>query len=355
MSEIIVKSKTEIAKASKTKDILASYGVPEALDSIVKKEKSNILNMLDCGAVVADSINKISNSEEYFVEIPKRLREALKNGTAEFDKSGKNIGSFTPNIRIKGESGIKGQATISKGVDSQAITQSLANLAMMAMVQSVLEKLDAIEDKLGEIVQGQKNDRIGKILGAFKALMDLYPTFKSEGELYEQANRTYTDMQEGLTQLHLQIEEARRKLSSAPSNYKELVKQKILKNPFSNPFKPKNVDYYKELYTEFTYDIQLYNRLILLSDVVLHLKKGDSDVMLKNHRKMYQYCMDNLDCRFRQAMRYIMDRPITEIYNIDNYNKNYYEALDGITQKDILIEYNKEDVKLLNLKDYETK
>ena len=241
MSEIIVKSKTEIAKASKTKDILASYGVPEALDSIVKKEKSNILNMLDCGAVVADSINKISNSEEYFVEIPKRLREALKNGTAEFDKSGKNIGSFTPNIRIKGESGIKGQATISKGVDSQAITQSLANLAMMAMVQSVLEKLDAIEDKLGEIVQGQKNDRIGKILGAFKALMDLYPTFKSEGELYEQANRTYTDMQEGLTQLHLQIEEARRKLSSAPSNYKELVKQKILKNPFSNPFKPYGV------------------------------------------------------------------------------------------------------------------
>ena len=99
MSEIIVKSKTEIAKASKTKDILASYGVPEALDSIVKKEKSNILNMLDCGAVVADSINKISNSEEYFVEIPKRLREALKNGTAEFDKSGKNISSFTPNIR----------------------------------------------------------------------------------------------------------------------------------------------------------------------------------------------------------------------------------------------------------------
>ena len=77
MSEIIVKSKTEIAKASKTKDILASYGVPEALDSIVKKEKSNILNMLDCGAVVADSINKISNSEEYFVEIQKRLREAL--------------------------------------------------------------------------------------------------------------------------------------------------------------------------------------------------------------------------------------------------------------------------------------
>lgn len=67
--------------------------------------------MLDCGTIVADSLNKIAHSEGFFVEIPKGFREALQTGKATLDKSGQNLGFYTPNIRIKGESGIKGQVT----------------------------------------------------------------------------------------------------------------------------------------------------------------------------------------------------------------------------------------------------
>ena len=110
-SKIIVKEKTKIAPNSHKEDILTLYGVPECLDRITEKEKLNLLNMLDCGAIAADSLNRIAHSEGFFVEIPKGLREALRTGKATLDKSGRNIGSYTPNIRIKGESGIKGQVT----------------------------------------------------------------------------------------------------------------------------------------------------------------------------------------------------------------------------------------------------
>ena len=138
--------------------------------------------MLDCGTIVADSLNKIAHSEGFFVEIPKGLRDALKSGKAALDKSSKNPGSFTPNIRIKGENGIQGQVTISKGCDTQAITQSIANLAMMSMVQSVLGQLDAIQEGIEDIKKGLENDRVASVTGAFKNFMLHYP-YETQEEL----------------------------------------------------------------------------------------------------------------------------------------------------------------------------
>lgn len=80
----------------------------------------------------------------------------LKSGKASFDKFDKNPGGFTPNIRIKGESVIKGQAIIVQKLDLQAVIQSISNLAMMVIVQSVLEKLDVIEKKVKTSKEGKK-------------------------------------------------------------------------------------------------------------------------------------------------------------------------------------------------------
>ena len=114
---------------------------------------------------------------------------------------------FTPNIRIKGEKGINSQATIVHKSDSQAITQSLSNLAMMAMVQSVFNKLDVLEGKIEDIKKGQKNDRIGNIIGAFKGFIDLYSAFKTEADLKYAASDAYIHMQIGLSQIHQQLNE----------------------------------------------------------------------------------------------------------------------------------------------------
>ena len=341
-SEIIVKEKTKIAPNSNKTDILSLYGVPACLDKITKKEKSNLLNMLDCGAIVADSLNKIAHSEGFFVEIPKGLRDALKSGKATLDKSTKIPGSFTPNIRIKGVNGIQGQVTISKGVDTQAITQSLANLAMMSMVQSVLGQLDAIQEGIEDIKKGQENDRVASVTGAFKNFMLHYP-YETLEELKDRAFSAGESVQIGLTKLHHQIDEERKQLDSAPQNdwgaFLLSVKN-LLKIHRSK------IDYYRELYHRFTYHLQLYNRLILLSDVILHLEGKSSDIS-KNHMQIEKYCQQYIDGSFRKKMLYLMARPTSEIDSIDGYHQNFRKALENI-QKGILIECKKEDVKYLN-------
>lgn len=341
-SEIIVKDKTEIASNSQKQDILSLYGVPACLDRIIEKEKSTLLNMLDCGAILADSMNKIAHSEGFFVEIPKGLRDALKSGRATLDCSTKKPGSFTPNIRIKGTSGIQGQVTLSKGVDSQAITRGLANLAMMSMVQSVLEQLDAIQEGVEDIKKGLENDRVASVTGAFKNFMLHYP-YETQEELKDRAFSTVESMQIGLTQLHHQIDEERKKLDSAPTNdwgafllsVKNLLK--IHKS---------KINYYRDLYHRFTYHLELYNRLILLSDVILCLEGKSSDVS-KNHMQIEKYCQQYLDCNFRKGMYYLMYKSTPEIERIDRFHQNCRKALGNI-QNDILIECKIEDLKYLN-------
>lgn len=52
------------------------------LDQIIKKEKAVLLNKMSCGTVIMDSLNKLSHTEDFFVEIPSGLREMLKSGKA---------------------------------------------------------------------------------------------------------------------------------------------------------------------------------------------------------------------------------------------------------------------------------
>ena len=213
---------------------------------------------------------------------------------------------------------------------------------MMAMVQSVLEKLSVIEEKVDDVKKGQKDDRIGSIIGHFKGFMDLYPTFKTLEELNNAATIAYMNMQSGLAKLHMQIDKERKKLDHAPANDWQALKKSLVR-----PFRNVSINYQK-YYEDYVYDIQLYNRLILLSDVVLHLK-GDNDAIAKNHKIMVKYCNMYIDSSFIEKMNYLMHGNTTGISNILDYNKNLNLALDGILVKDMQIECNKDDVKYLNI------
>lgn len=341
-NELIVKPKTEVAITSSKKDVLAYYNVPGMLDQIVTKEKSNLLNALSCGSMAADSFNRLAHSKEFIVEIPSGLRELLKSGKATFDKSGKVPGNFTPNIRINGEPGIAGQATIVEGTDPLAVTQSLSNLGLMAMVQSVLEKMDAIEEKVEDVKIGQNNDRIGSVIGSFKAFMDLYPSFSGKAELETAANNAYIEMQKGLAQLHLQIDSDRKKLDGIPSNSWEIFFYTLF-----HPTLKSRVSEHQCSYNDFTYNLQLYSRLVLLTDVVLHLK-GDNEAIRKNHGLMNSYCQDKIDKKFIKDMKYLMQNETQGIDNVLLFNENVKNALDGYKSKNLLIECNSDEVKLLN-------
>ena len=299
------------------------------------------LNNISCGTVFINSLNEVSHAEDFIVEIPSGLRKLLKEGKATFDMSSKSPGSYTPNIRIKGENGIAGQATITKGTNDLAITRSLSNLAMMGMVQSVLAKLDTIDEKLDEIIIGQKNDRIGEVIGHFKGFMDLYPSINSVDELRNAANQAYMEIHSGLTKIHLQIDEYRKKLEKAPKNH--LI---AFWKGFCHPM-TKTISKYQEAYSNYIYDLQLYNRLILLSDVLLYLK-GDYEAMERNHMAMNKYCHEYMDDSFIKKMMFLTNGHITGIINIQNHMKALNEAINGYWDKNLIIECSHKEVKLIN-------
>lgn len=336
--ELVLKDQTKVAASNDKQDILSLYGVPTMLNRIVRKEKKDFLSHLCCDGVLLDSLNHLAHSEDLMVEIPSGLRELLRAGKASFDKSGKIPGAYTPNIRINGK--LQGQAIIEIKTNPMVVTETMSNLAMMAMVQSVLEKLDVIESGVEEIKNGQSNNRIGTIIGAFKGFMDLYPNFLSTEEMRNTANKTYIDMQEGLAQYHLQIEIERKRLEGAPINGWDAL-AKSIRHPSYNV-----AERYQKYYEKYVYDLQLYNRLILLSDIILHFK-GDKDSIRNNHKVMMNYCRIYLDESFKKNMDFLTEHNIQGIKSVEDYNSSLENVLEKMPYQTILLECKKEDVKYL--------
>lgn len=352
MNNIAVKNKTELSPQCQGQDILALYEIPSMVDDLVKKEKSNLFNVLNPCFVFADTLNEISHAGGFTVNIPKGMEEALRKGIANLDKSSKDIGAFTPNIRINGETGIKGQLTISRGVDSQAITHSLSNLAQMAMLQNVISKLDAIAEKQDEILKGQENDRIGTIIGSFKAFKVFYTTKDANCDNLEKEGRAcYQTMQIGLAQLLLQIDEERKFLEKMPHNHWQVIKRSLTARSVVKP----------EKYKKFVYNIQTYCRLLLLADVVL-LCIGEGKAIRDNHKEIKKFCSQKLNNDFREHMNFLMDGHTSEMDEIQRFNQSCLnlesclnlDAFFEISQNDLSIECRPEDIKLLKNKEYES-
>lgn len=341
--DLVLKNESSLPqKLVEEKDILSYYGIPGFMDEIVKRNKTDMLNCLTCAAGTVDALNQASHAEGFFVHIPEGMRKLMNEGKAHFDKSNKNPGEFSPNIRINGSKNIDGQATIYKGYDSQKITGSLSNLAMMAMMQGVMAKLDDIGEMTQDLLQGQHDDRVSKITGAFKSFSDLYFTFTSDDELKIQANEAYSKMQEGLNALHNELDQKRKKLLHAPKNNLQVVLSALI--PFKNESKK-----YQKIYKEFLYDLRLYSRLIIMSDIILGCKGATADVIIRNHKPFNDYCKDKLSQSFLSNISFLMHQEDTGLNGILNYNESVNKGIEQLKNSPLIIECNNKDVKLLNI------
>lgn len=95
--------------------------------------------------------------------------EALENGTLKFGDSHIVDGTLYPRLYEIGDNGkeIRDRfATLQKSVRPNDVMPSLTSFAMQQQVQSVKKKLDEMNETLGLIEQGQRNDRIALCLSA---------------------------------------------------------------------------------------------------------------------------------------------------------------------------------------------
>lgn len=323
MDTLVVKKETSIADYQ-NKDFLDLYNISEPFTKYTSQIRSDLIQNILTTAAETNALTNLLNCNSYTIEISEGLQQMLKEGKAYFGKSSKVPGNFTPNIHIVGEGGVKQQITISKGNDFSKITNGISQLAMIGLVQSMSSELADINEKLDLILTNIENDRIGRIIGPFKGFID--GTYKTEEERRIAANTANIEIQTGLTQLLEQIDTERKLLETAPNNEKQFVWSTI-KWFFKKPFKNMTIEYQNNL-SKLTYHINLYSKLILLSDLVIFQKDNELETIKTNHQPFHKFCTQYLDKEFTDKMKFINNGEITSFEIAKNEPVKIMSKLD---------------------------
>lgn len=341
---LILKKETQLQKASQ-EDIFSYYKLGPAIDKIIAKQKTNFFSLFCGGASYENMLNKVNDYSRLTVEIPEKFNEAIKNGSVIWGDSKQIVGHYTPNIMQDGK--IVGQATLKQSTDMSKISDAVSNIAVMAMLQNIIGKLDVIDEKITEVLKNQKNDWIGDAIGAFVSFADLYPSFNSKEELNQHANHSYSQINTAMIKLFQHMIDLRKELDDCPCTTLQTIKSALF-HPTRNIPEEMQVKY-----SELIGDIQVYNRLLLLKDYLLFIKQGADGTFTKPHQPYFEFCKKRLnDDAFKSTMAYINGRPVKEIddiINIINKQRHIIEnRLSEFQNKTINLEVTKKELLIAN-------
>lgn len=315
--ELIIPQKKELSK----QNVYEDFNLSITLGELEEKERSNVIQYLSGIAVGGDVLAGVENIKRFNVEIPSGLLEGVKNGSLSFDKSSKIAGNLTPNIRdLNGN--IVGQATIKEGVNPQALTSSVVNLALFAMMAEISAKLDRISDNLHEIQVGQENDRRAKVVSGFVDFYTAYNSNNSEADKRTAAIIAYSKMTEGLDQIHFELANL--------GNYKEFrmaPKRAIGAVLYGNA----GMKRFRDRYSALCNKLIEYQQLSLLTEVVCYYCYGH-EAARDRHTKssnLYKGILEgDHSSELMQRLCFITDTPKDELFVTRFLNEDkHYSAL----------------------------
>ena len=258
--------------AIKAKTIYDDFGLVEATEALQEKSRSNFLSMLAAdGAVASDAIAGLNKFKQYVVEIPPEFLDGLKEGKLIFDKSNKIPGNFTPNIR--GEDGtLVGQATIKNGIDPKCLTSGLANLAMFAMMAKISQQISELTELVQEIKKGQEDNRRASVISGFKEFYSAYMSDPNHSDTKMVAIIAYSKMNEGLTQIHLEIS------SFVDKNFKKAPKNNFMAFIYGYT----RVKKYRNRFRLLEQKLNEFQYLEMLTEIVCYFAQGWKSVEQKH-------------------------------------------------------------------------
>jgi hypothetical protein len=131
----------------------------QAFSKMYDEQRSDLIHLLYKTPAFVEMVKKLQgsvNGGDYRVVISPDLRQKLKDGTAYFGKS--KSGGFSANIHDKSGDFI-GQ--ISHEQVSPELLSSLNQMATQKALADIALRLEIIEEKIDEVLQGQYDDRAG--------------------------------------------------------------------------------------------------------------------------------------------------------------------------------------------------
>lgn len=148
------------------------------LNSIVQDREKKVDKSFDSlRNAIKMALIKDNKDEEtkYVVDIPEDIRKAIKDGKVELLKS-KDGGLFAT-IRDSESKRIKKQLSIKEEMQKEGITEDQLNYAFQMdaikeQLSQIIDKMQDIEDYIQEVIQGQYDDRLGRLYGGLNLYIE---------------------------------------------------------------------------------------------------------------------------------------------------------------------------------------
>ena len=131
----------------------------EAFGKMHDEQRRDLIRLLRQTPAVVEAIRKsgVSSDAAYRVVIPPHMIQQLKAGTARLGNG--TVSRFTANIHNSKTGKIISQISLEKV--SPELIASLNQMAMQSALLEIAQRLELIEQKIEEVLQGQRDDRAG--------------------------------------------------------------------------------------------------------------------------------------------------------------------------------------------------
>lgn len=275
----VSRGKEQDESVSGRTDVFSDFSLPSLIRPIISNDHIDLLSML-CPVAELRSVLEKLKTKGFILKIPEEFRRAVREGTAYLGNSQKHPGGMTPNVYDHKTGKLVGQGYIHEGVDPSSMGDIMNNLAVFAMLQSIIVKLDDLQEDVAFIKEGQKDDRMGKIIGSFKSYVIALPTFRTIEEQRNASFIVYCSISEGLYQIHFFLDRVCQLMQDCPNNWWEHLLAAV-KHPFKNVAEKKEAVYHELLANLYNY----YN-LIILSDIILLHRGASFSVIKENHKSI---------------------------------------------------------------------
>lgn len=337
MDNQVIKLNYEVeAVPSSELDVFSDFGITGLMKPIFEDRKEDFTDILRAVPFIAD-LKENLGVHKLIVQIPEKHIKAFQEGLAHLGNSKQIEGNFTPNFYDENGK-LLGQATIKDIIDPQALINNSCQIAMMSQMMQISQQLEDLNKKIVAIQQGQKNDRIAKVIGALKTYALTCRLYNTEEERKRAAYIALSSVQEGLTQMHFNLDYMKQMLDKAPKNGIEWAK-----DVFTNLFRDAGIiQKSRELYEEFVSDLYNFISLNVAADFLLIEQGANMQILQNNHRSVVALLDRTLDDKFIQQWEYLLERPVNEIKEIKEKGSQILidadRLLESSKDKELLLE-----------------
>lgn len=322
-NNIIVETK-ELQVREKYEDVFSDFSLPSLVRPLIKEKTNDIIKILFDTAHLS-SLYKSLNQNEFILRFSKKIEKGLKAGKYQLNMR-KDGRGFTPTASTK--EGFVGQGFVEKRINSNAVSNALTNYAMYAMLNQISSQLQEVKQEVEIIREGQNTDRLGSIIGAFRAYVIAYPTFLNEQERRNASFEVYKTISQGLHQIHFELDTLAKNLEVCPTSLKEIGLQWL--DLFQNVLDKK-----EKMYSCLVYGLYKYYNMLKLSDIILLDRGADENVILENHQGIESFCNRVLNEDLDKKAKFLTGGDIKDYLDIKN---NIYEYNAKI-QNDLIPTY----------------